>query len=72
MAKLRFNITMSLDGYVAGPGQSVENPLGEGGMVLHGWAFATRSPRAVHGMDGGGTYRSAAVAHYTYIRRDRA
>ncbi len=71
MPKLRFNITMSLDGYVAGPGQSVENPLGEGGMVLHGWAFATRSPRAVHGMDGGGTYRSAAVAHYTYIRRDR-
>lgn len=55
MAKLRFNITMSLDGYVAGPGQSLDNPLGEGGMRLHEWAFATRSFRAVHGMDGGET-----------------
>lgn len=55
MAKLRFNITMSLDGYVAGPGQSLENPLGEGGHGLHAWAFATRSFRAAHGMDGGET-----------------
>ena len=55
MAKLRFNITMSLDGYVAGPGQSLENPLGEGGMGLHEWAFATLSFRAAHGMDGGET-----------------
>jgi dihydrofolate reductase len=55
MAKLRFNITMSLDGYVAGPGQSLENPLGEGGRGLHEWAFATRTWRAMHGMDGGET-----------------
>src|SRR5215210_2567335 len=53
MAKLKFNITMSLDGYVAGPGPSLENPLGEGGVGLHEWAFATRSFRAAHGMDGG-------------------
>lgn len=55
MAKLRFNITMSLDGYVAGPGQSLENPLGQRGLGLHEWAFATRSFRAAHGMDGGET-----------------
>jgi dihydrofolate reductase len=55
MTKLRFNITMSLDGYVAGAGQSLENPLGEGGVALHEWAFATRSFRATHGMDGGET-----------------
>jgi dihydrofolate reductase len=55
MAKLKFSITMSLDGYVAGPGQSLENPLGEGGMPLHEWAFATRSFRASHGMEGGET-----------------
>jgi dihydrofolate reductase len=55
MAKLRFSITMSLDGYVAGPGQSLENPLGEGGGSLHEWAFATRSFRAAHGMEGGET-----------------
>jgi dihydrofolate reductase len=54
MAKLRFNMTMSLDGYVAGPNQSLENPLGEGGMALHDWAFATDTFRAVHGIGDGG------------------
>ena len=53
MGKLRLSITMSLDGYVAGPRQSADNPLGEGGIALHGWAFATRSFRAVHGLEGG-------------------
>ncbi len=46
---------MSLDGYVAGPNQSVENPLGEGGEQLHEWAFATHTFRAIHGMEGGAT-----------------
>jgi dihydrofolate reductase len=55
MAKLKFTITMSLDGYVAGPRQSLENPLGEGGVALHEWAFATRSFRSAHGMEGGET-----------------
>jgi len=55
MSLLKLNITMSLDGYVAGPNQSVENPLGEGGEQLHDWAFATRTFRAVHGMEGGAT-----------------
>ena len=53
MARLRLSITMSLDGYVAGPDQSVENPLGEGGGALHRWAFAVRTFREVHGMEGG-------------------
>jgi dihydrofolate reductase len=39
MAKLRFKISMSLDGFVAGPEQSVQNPLGVGGERLHEWAF---------------------------------
>ena len=52
MAKLRFNITMSLDGYVAGPDQSLEHPLGKGAELLHDWAIATRSWRATHGLDG--------------------
>jgi dihydrofolate reductase len=55
MAKLKFSITMSLDGYVAGPRQSLENPLGEGGVGLHEWAFATRSFRSAHGQEGGET-----------------
>jgi dihydrofolate reductase len=53
MMILRLNITMSLDGYVAGPNQSLKHPLGEGGEQLHDWAFATRTFRAIHGMEGG-------------------
>ena len=53
MSKLRFNITISLDGYVAGPNQSVENPLGEGAVHLHDWALPTKTLRSLHG-DGGG------------------
>ena len=37
MAKLRFTITMSIDGYVAGPDQSLEHGLGVGGDALHDW-----------------------------------
>lgn len=47
------NISVSLDGYAAGPDQSVDNPLGVGGEGLHEWAFATRTGREMHGMDGG-------------------
>ena len=54
MGKLRFQITIALDGYVAGPNQSVENPLGEGGMRLHEWAFKLKSFREMHGDTGGG------------------
>ena len=55
MSKLKFSISMSLDGYVAGPGQSLENPLGEGGESLHEWVFVTRGFRAMQGEDGGET-----------------
>ena len=44
---------MSLDGFVAGPAQSLEHPLGIGGEALHEWAFATRAFRETHGDDGG-------------------
>lgn len=54
MGKLRCSITTSLDGFVAGPNQSMENPLGEGGLRLHDWAFPTRTFRTLHGDDGGG------------------
>jgi dihydrofolate reductase len=39
MSKLRLKISMSLDGFVGGPNQSVDNPLGIGGMRLHEWVF---------------------------------
>jgi dihydrofolate reductase len=53
MPKLRFQIAMSLDGFIAGPNQSERNPLGEGGMQLHEWVFALQAWRASHGQDGG-------------------
>jgi dihydrofolate reductase len=52
--KLRVhNLAVSLDGYAAGPDQSLDNPMGVGGPALHEWAFATRTGRQMHGMDGG-------------------
>jgi dihydrofolate reductase len=53
MSKLSADITMSLDGFVAGPNPSLENPLGEGGMALHEWAFRLKRWREAHGMEGG-------------------
>jgi len=54
MSKLRFNITMTLDGYVAGPNQSVENGLGEGGERMHDWVVPLKTFREIHGDEGGG------------------
>jgi dihydrofolate reductase len=52
--KLRaHNISMSLDGYAAGPAQDLDNPLGVGGEKLHEWVFATRSGRQMIGEEGG-------------------
>jgi dihydrofolate reductase len=53
MGKVRANITISLDGYVAGPNQSEENPLGEGGEQLHEWMFRLKAWREPHGEEGG-------------------
>jgi dihydrofolate reductase len=61
MGKLRFGLTMSLDGFVAGPHQSVENPLGIGGMQLHGWAFELAAWRRMHGLEGGEANPSTRV-----------
>ena len=55
MAKLTLDISMSLDGYVAGPNQTLEQPLGEGGDQLHEWALATATWREMHGRSGGET-----------------
>jgi dihydrofolate reductase len=53
MGKSKAQISVSLDGYVAGPSQSEEHPLGEGGMALHEWVFKLSSWRDPHGMEGG-------------------
>ncbi|HZG48983.1 MAG TPA: dihydrofolate reductase family protein [Thermoleophilaceae bacterium] len=49
MTKLKLDISISLDGFVAGPNQTLDAPLGEGGERLHEWAIATPSFREAHG-----------------------
>jgi len=56
MSKLRVeSFSLSIDGYGAGPNQSLDNPLGVGGRSLHEWAFATRTFRQMFGTEGGST-----------------
>jgi len=61
LSKLRFRISMSLDGFVAGPNQSVENPLGVGGMRVHEWVFPLKVWREMQGMEGGAVNASSKV-----------
>jgi dihydrofolate reductase len=61
MSKLRLTISMSLDGFVAGPNQSVENPLGIGGERLHEWVLPLTAWRALHGLPGGEVTESTPV-----------
>ena len=53
MPKLRFNISVSIDGYVAGPEPSAQDPLGKGGEGLHEWVVTLQSWREAHGLEGG-------------------
>lgn len=56
MPKMRVHaFGISVDGYSAGPSQSLENPLGIGGLALHDWVFSTRAFQRMHGRDGGTT-----------------
>jgi dihydrofolate reductase len=61
MSKLRVHISVSLDGYVAGPNQSHEEPLGVGGEALHDWVVELKAWREPHGMEGGEVNASTPV-----------
>jgi dihydrofolate reductase len=61
MSKVRAHISISLDGYVAGPNQTQEEPLGEGGEQLHEWMFDLLAWREPHGEAGGEDNASNAV-----------
>jgi dihydrofolate reductase len=61
MAKLKLQISVSLDGYLAGPNQSEEHPLGEGGEALHDWALKLAAWREPHGKEGGEVNASTEV-----------
>jgi dihydrofolate reductase len=53
MGKVVLDISMSLDGFVAGPNPTLEQPLGEGGEKLHEWTVGLASWRERHGLEGG-------------------
>jgi dihydrofolate reductase len=61
VAELRFDISISLDGFVAGPNPSEEIPLGEGGEQLHEWALELEAWRRPHGREGGEVNASTEV-----------
>jgi dihydrofolate reductase len=61
MSKVRVHIAVSADGYVAGPNQSEENPLGEGGEQIHDWMLALKAWREPHGREGGEVNASSTV-----------
>jgi dihydrofolate reductase len=65
MSKLRCHISISLDGFVAGPNQSEENPLGEGGERLHDWVVPLAAWRELHGKEGGEVNESTRVMEET-------
>jgi dihydrofolate reductase len=61
MSTFRFQLAVSLDGFVAGPDQSQENPLGVGGMDLHQWVFKLEAWRKQQGQEGGEVNTSTPV-----------
>ena len=63
---------MSLDGYVAGPNPSLDDPLGRGGEQLHEWAFALKEWREPHGREGGESNASSEVMAETQAREGAA
>jgi dihydrofolate reductase len=65
MTKLILDITMSLDGFVAGPNQTLEEPLGSGGERLHDWVVGLRSWRESHGLEGGETNQDSELVEET-------
>jgi dihydrofolate reductase len=55
MTKVVLDITTTLDGFVAGPDQTLEQPLGAGGERIHEWVYGLASWRESHGLEGGET-----------------
>ena len=62
MSRLKVTITMSLDGFVAGPNQTEKDPLGVGGEQLHQWLVPLQAFRETHGEQGGEVNASTPIA----------
>jgi dihydrofolate reductase len=68
VGKVFVDITVSLDGYVAGPNQTLEHPLGEGGERLHEWAYGLAAFRERHGESGGDVSADSALLEEAFER----
>src|SRR5688572_21769219 len=66
MAKVTVDMSMSLDGFIAGPNDGPAHPLGEGGERLHQWVYGLESWRERHGLRGGVANRDAEVQEEAY------
>jgi dihydrofolate reductase len=67
VSRLRFNISISLDGYTAGPEQSKKNPLGLGGEGLHEWVIQLAAWRKPHGLEGGAVNASSRIMEESLV-----
>jgi hypothetical protein len=61
MPRVIFDTSMSLDGFITGPNDGVDQPLGEGGERLHEWVYGLARWRERHGLEGGTTDSDAEV-----------
>ena len=68
MSKLVLDITMSVDGYVAGPNPTLDEPLGERGERLHDWIIGLDAWREAHGLEGGERTRDSEVVEESRSR----
>jgi dihydrofolate reductase len=68
MGKLFIDISTSLDGFVAGPNQTLDEPLGRGGEQLHEWVFGLKAWREPHGLDGGETGPASELVEKSLAR----
>jgi dihydrofolate reductase len=72
VSKFRCHISISADGFVAGPDQSADNPLGEGGESLHEWVFPLAAWREPHGMEGGEVNASTPIVEEMLVNAGAA
>jgi dihydrofolate reductase len=69
MSKVWLEISMSLDGYVAGPNATLDEPLGEGGEQLHEWVVGLDAWREAHGLEGGERTRDSELMEESLARQ---
>lgn len=69
MGMVTAQLSMSLDGYIAGPNVGPDNPMGDGGEELHDWVFALKSWRDPHGLEGGSEGPDDEVARENFVNK---